>query len=419
MDLLQPQQIFAHRYRIERFLAQGGMGAVFVGDHVTTEQRVAVKVLWPHVLSSKDAVEKFQLEAKVAGRVMSDHIVRMIDAGYDEETKMPFLVMELLDGRTLDGLVETGGPLPPDALVTYFRQVCSGLDKAHGYVDKDGVSKPIIHRDLKPENLFLTHRDSGEPLVKILDFGIAKVVSDQTDVSREMKGTPLFMAFEQLAGARVSPQTDIWALGLIVFFLLTGKHYWKTGELEDNGGLHALFAEVLTLPIVPPSARLAEYGVQEPLPPAFDAWFLQCVDREPARRFRSAGQAASALAEALGTEGLSGVSLRASTGGPLPKAAGLPSAIARTAASVAHPSAKTALADSAAPISNTHGVLAPPKKSALPVAFAAFASLAVAGGLGAFFVLRSSGGAPAPLVGREPTESTSGAAPLTLPSGHS
>src|SRR3954453_9761490 len=102
--LLKPQQIFAGRYRIERFLAEGGMGAVFVGEHTATEQRVAVKVLWPHVLGSKDAVEKFQLEAKVAGRVSSDHIVRVIDAGFDDDSRMPFLVMELLKGKTLDAL---------------------------------------------------------------------------------------------------------------------------------------------------------------------------------------------------------------------------------------------------------------------------------------------------------------------------
>src|SRR3954470_79359 len=198
--LLKPQQIFAGRYRIERFLAEGGMGAVFVGEHVSTDQRVAVKVLWPQVLASKDAVEKFQLEAKVAGRVSSEHIVRVIDAGFDETTRMPFLVMELLVGRTLESLVETEGPLPPAVAYEYLRQVAAGLDKAHGYVDKDGVLRPIVHRDLKPANIFLTRRESGEPLVKILDFGIAKVVSEGTNVSREVKGTPLFMAFEQASG---------------------------------------------------------------------------------------------------------------------------------------------------------------------------------------------------------------------------
>src|ERR1700753_1754267 len=106
--LLQPNQVFARRYRIEQFLAEGGMGAVFVGEHTATEQRVAVKVLWPHVLSSRDAVEKFQLDARVAGRGASDHIVRVIDAGYDDDSRMPFLVMELLQGKTLDALVVEG-----------------------------------------------------------------------------------------------------------------------------------------------------------------------------------------------------------------------------------------------------------------------------------------------------------------------
>jgi len=301
VPLLQPGQIFAQRYRVDRLLAEGGMGAVFAAEQLATEMRVALKVLWPRVLSSS-AVEKLRIEAKVAARVNSDHIVRVLDAGFDEETRHPYLVMELLEGTALENLVHEHGPCSPESAVVYVGQAAMALDKSHGYVDKEGTSRPIIHRDLKPENLFLTHREDGAPVIKILDFGIAKVLGATASDSQEMKGTPLYMAFEQASGGRVTPQTDVWALGLIAFFLLTGRPYWKTAH-NDEAGLNSLFAEILSLPIDPPSQRLRELGEQPAWGPDFDEWFLRCVDREPARRFASAGEAARALSRALlGTE---------------------------------------------------------------------------------------------------------------------
>jgi serine/threonine-protein kinase len=284
---------------VERFLARGGMGAVFVGQHVGTEQRVAIKVLWPQVLSSSDAVAKFELEAKVAARVRSEHIVHVLDAGFDDETDMPFLVMELLDGATLEARVRERGSLPPREVVEVMRQVALALDKAHGNVDATGAARPIVHRDLKPENLFLTAREDGTPLVKILDFGIAKVLSETSKTTQQGRGTPLFMSNEQIAAKAVTPQTDVWALGLIAFFLLTGAPYWRAGSLAE-ATLVSLFAEILTEPLEAASRRAAELGSPIALPAGFDAWFARCVNRDPTARFSSAGQAASALAAALG-----------------------------------------------------------------------------------------------------------------------
>jgi serine/threonine-protein kinase len=297
-DLLEPGQIFAGRYRIEKFLAKGGFGAVYVAEQTETELRVAIKVLWAHVLHSVDAVEKFKLEARVAGRVGSEHIVRVFDAGFDEATKMPFLVMELLQGDDLEKVVDSRGPLPAETLVSYFRQIASALDKAHGYVDREGAARPIVHRDLKPENLFLCHRETGDPMVKVLDFGIAKVLSDSTKVSQEVKGTPLYMAFEQASAGRITPQTDIWALGLIGFYLLTGRCYWKTANLPE-ASLTQLFGEVLTLPIDPPSQRAQEIAAPVTPTAGFDAWFARCVHRDTTRRFTTAGECAVALHSAL------------------------------------------------------------------------------------------------------------------------
>jgi serine/threonine-protein kinase len=298
-DLLQPGQVLAGRFRIERFLAQGGFGAVFVAEQLATETRVALKVLWPQILSTQSAVERFMLEARVAGRVRSEHIVRVLDAGLDEQTRMPFLAMELLEGRDVQRLIEQHGPLPPDLVVGYLRQVASGLDKAHAYVDREGKHQPIAHRDLKPENLFVTQRDDGTAMVKILDFGIAKVLSQSANVSTEVKGTPLFMAYEQACGASITPQTDIWALGLIAFYMLTGVNYWRAANNPD-AGITQLFGEVLSLPIVPPSQRLSELGRPNVLPPAFDAWFLCVVNRDQRQRPPTAGATIEGLAAALG-----------------------------------------------------------------------------------------------------------------------
>lgn len=274
------------------------MGAVFVAEQIATELTVAIKVLFPHILASQDSVEKFQFEAKVAARVKSDHIVQVLDAGYDDESGLPFLVMELLDGKELDAVVQSQGPLSFAQAAEYIRQVAAGLDKAHAYVTKEGVPEPIVHRDLKPENLFLARRENGEAIVKILDFGIAKVLSDNANVSQEIKGTPLFMAFEQATGKALSPQTDIWALGLIAFYLMTGEVYWKAAS-NPHADVSTLFAEVLNLPLDPPSRRATDLGRTTPWPPGFDAWFGRCVHRDPEARFASAGEAARELAVAL------------------------------------------------------------------------------------------------------------------------
>ncbi len=295
VNLLTPGQIFAERYRIERYLARGGYGAVYVAEQLATELRVAIKVLWPQILASDDAVDKFKLEARVASRINSEYIVRVFDAGLDAPSNMPFLVMELLQGQDLERLVLANGPLPPERAIIYLSHVAAALDKAHAYVDRDGSARPIVHRDLKPENLFLTHREDGVPVVKVLDFGIAKVVGSTTDVSREMKGTPLFMAFEQIAGQTISSKTDVWALGLIAFYLMTGAHYWNATRLQETS-LTALFGEVLSLPLASPSARLAQIN-RPPLPPAFDNWFFGCVNRDANQRFATAGQAIAALAD--------------------------------------------------------------------------------------------------------------------------
>jgi isoamylase len=294
----QPGHVFAGHYRVERLLARGGHGTVFVAEHLPTERLVALKLLWPHLLTSPDDANCLELEAKVAGRVNSEYIVRVLDAGVDAATYTPYLAMELLDGRSLLQLVEEDGPLPLARALLYLSHAAQGLDRAHGFVDKAGHHTPIVHRDLKPENLFLTRRENGEAIVKILDFGVAKVVSGSVTTTGSIRGTPAYMAIEQITGAAIGPATDVWAFGLVAFYLLTGRNYWLTAARSDLG-LMSLFAEVLHQETVAPSSRACELGVTPRWSSGFDDWFLRCLARDPDARFQTVGEAFSALSRAV------------------------------------------------------------------------------------------------------------------------
>jgi len=272
----------AGRYRIVRFIGKGGMGAVYEVEHLHTGQHLAMKVLAAH---QRDvSVERFKREARAASLIQSDHVVRVTDADVAEELGgAPFLVMELLEGADLER-VAAGGPASREDVVEWLRQVARALVKAH---DAD-----MVHRDLKPENLFLTRREDGSPLVKILDFGIAKMAASEARPltrSGQFLGTPDYMAPEQTdAHAVISRRADLFALGLIAFRLLVGRTYWNPGNLQQ------IVLQLLTGPKVPPSARGSTLGE------AFDAWFLRSCDLDPEKRFDSAFLQVEALAEALG-----------------------------------------------------------------------------------------------------------------------
>lgn len=293
--LLALDEVFASRYRVRRCIADGGRGATFEAEHITTERRVALK-LFPHLVSAGEAREKFELEAKISARVNSPYVVEVLDAGYDEETKLPFLVMELLEGQTLAAWVRREGPLEVEPALRLLEQVASGLDAAHAHRQPSGALQPIVHGDLKPENLFLARQNDRSIIAKVLGYGIAKGLGETGTTTQELRGTPLYMSFEQIAGRALSAQTDVWALGLIAFYMLTGARYWRAGHGE-HASIQALFAEILGSPREVPSARLREQGSSIELSPAFDAWMLRCIDRDPLQRFASAGAAVRALGE--------------------------------------------------------------------------------------------------------------------------
>jgi serine/threonine-protein kinase len=282
--------ILAGRYRVVRPLGRGGMGAVYLVQHLHTDQQLALKVLHATIVTDELALTRFRREARAPARVNSDHVVQVTDADVAPELGgVPFLVMEWLRGRDLE---EVGGDrtaLPPADVVLYLRQAARALDKAHVL--------GIVHRDLKPENLFLTTRDDGTPCVKILDFGIAKL-KETGDEGAQLKatgtgqifGTPLYMSPEQTKAEldKVGPQTDIWALGIIAHRLLTGTEPWNAPTLT------ALISQIAFLPLPVPSEHGHDLG------PGFDAWFARCCAREPQDRFPTAGEAIAELGRAVG-----------------------------------------------------------------------------------------------------------------------
>lgn len=283
--------VFHGRYQITRCLKAGGMGAIYECVHLTTRKHRALKVMLPELIASPGMRARFELEARVTAEIESDHIVETFDAGVDEATGAPFLVMELLRGDDLDGLLESRGPFTAEETVGLLSQVAPALDRTH--------AAGIVHRDLKPQNLFLTTRDDGSPRLKILDFGIAKMVADGTKTAQQTAaiGTPVYMAPEQATGdGTIGAPADLYALAHIAYTLLVGNAYW----MEEYAALPILgfLNKMVAGKGEPPSTRAARGGVT--LPVAFDAWFARATAGAPGERFDRASTQIAELATALG-----------------------------------------------------------------------------------------------------------------------
>ncbi len=291
---LAPGSLFAGDYRIVAPLSQGGMGAVYVVDQLSTGNRRALKLMHRELVHSPDLRRRFEQEARVGARIESEHVVQVLAAGVDAASGMPWLVMELLQGEDLASALARGGAMPPALVIDIMTQLCHALGAAH----RAGV----VHLDLKPENIFLAaSRRADVPFtVKVLDFGIAKVVAEAQTNNTGALGTPLYMAPEQTSpGQAIAPSTDVWALGLIAFRLLTGVHFWRSANAENTSALMIL-REVVMEPIPPASLRAAELGVSGRLPPGFDLWFARAMDRASRGRFSDAPGALTALLASIG-----------------------------------------------------------------------------------------------------------------------
>src|SRR5262245_50414533 len=199
------------------------MGAVVEGEHTGTGRRVAIKLVTREILHDQKQLVRFQLEARSASSIDSEHIVQVLDWGIDEATGLPFMVMELLVGEDLQQLLQRLGPLPAELALRITAQACRGLAKAH--------AAGVVHRDIKPGNIFLAQRDDSIT-VKLLDFGIAKITSEAFHRAEEggltrtgsMIGSPHYMSPEQAQGLKtIDGRSDIWSLGVVLYKALAGR----------------------------------------------------------------------------------------------------------------------------------------------------------------------------------------------------
>ncbi len=294
LDLL-PGTLFAEDFQIVRRLGVGDSGAVFVAEHISTGVQRALKVMAPQVAPDEQARLAFEREARVGAQIESDHIVLVVAAGLDSKTRMAWLAMELLDGVDLAARFARGIPLPSEEVRHLFAQLCGALGQAHDV--------GITHGDLKPTNVFLarpTHADAPFD-VKVLDFGVARLTFAPDTAAAGFLGTPLWMAPEQTRhdGGPVVPATDVWALGLMAFWALTGKSYWLAAK-EPQTDLVALAREITIEPLESASDRAARLGLRTDFPPGFDAWLKRCLARDANQRFANARDAHVTFGEILG-----------------------------------------------------------------------------------------------------------------------
>jgi serine/threonine-protein kinase len=278
-------QVIAEKYRLERLLGRGGMGEVYEARHVVVGRRFALKLLHPHLAQGSSAVARFLREARAAGSLENPHIAAVVDFATTSDG-VPFLVMEYLEGRSLGRLLASEGPLPIPRAVSLLQQICRGLEAAH--------RAGIVHRDLKPDNLFVVRQPDGSELLKILDFGIAKLVDEpsaQLTHSGAVLGTAFYMAPEQARGEKqVDFRVDIYALGVIAFELLSAH------KPHPGDGYNAILAHILTQP--PESLR----GFRPGLPDGLVELVEAAMAFEPAERPSSAAAWAESLSSFSGRE---------------------------------------------------------------------------------------------------------------------
>jgi hypothetical protein len=270
--------ILGGKYLVEGILGQGGMGIVVAARHIELDQRVAIKCLLAHAQTVPEIVERFTREARAAAKIHGEHVARVIDVGRFEDGS-PFMVMEHLRGRDLADELGKNGPLPVADAVRYLLETCEALVQAHAL--------RIVHRDLKPSNLFLAEQPGRRPIVKVLDFGISKVIGLQAGAltkTASVMGTPYYMSPEQLLSSKsVDERSDIWALGVILYELLVGRPPFVAETAPE------VVAQVLQNAPVPVTS------LRPDVPPGLEVVIDRCMRSKVGERFANVAELAHAL----------------------------------------------------------------------------------------------------------------------------
>ncbi|HMA24774.1 MAG TPA: protein kinase [Gemmatimonadaceae bacterium] len=274
-------RVIADRYLMLARIGEGGMGRVYLAEHVKMTRQCAIKVMNPSLVNDPDSLQRFAREASNAARILHPNVAAVFD--YGEADKIVYLVMEYVDGESLSTIIARDGPLDPRRAIDIARQVADGLSAAH--------ELGIVHRDLKPDNVILTHTRGGKEIAKVVDFGIAKAIAEapQDALTRSglVIGTPEYMSPEQLLGDPVDERADIYSLGCILYQMLTGAQAFTADTREQmiRRRLHE----------APPHVR----DIDPNLPRRLDTLIVHMLARSPTDRLASAAEARDQLDPAL------------------------------------------------------------------------------------------------------------------------
>jgi serine/threonine protein kinase len=270
--------VLQDRYRIIQRIGKGGMGEVYLAEHVAIGRKVAIKILLGNLNDKPDLAKRFLKEAQTASKLRHANVVDIIDFGH-ADVRTPFFVMEFLDGRDLKSVVKEERVLPWPRVRDIALQICAGLAVAH--------QQGFIHRDLKPDNVYLIN-EGGREHVKILDFGISKAITDEahdTTQTGVLLGTPEYMSPEQAQDQPLDARSDLYALGVILYRMLVGRVPFQSKAFMT------VLAKHIQEPPVPPREAAPDAGI----PAKVEAIVLRCLAKKPEDRYQSADALAAAL----------------------------------------------------------------------------------------------------------------------------
>jgi serine/threonine protein kinase len=280
-------QVIAGRYRLIRVLGKGGMGSVWLAEHLSLRTPIAVKLIHFEAAKNANARARFEREAQIVARIRSAHVVKVLDHGVTD-AGLPYIAMECLVGESLRDRLQARGRLPLAATGKVISHLCRALGRAH--------EAGLVHRDLKPENIFIANEDDGE-IIKILDFGVAKATDILSTAGMDptrtgaLLGTPYYMSPEQAQGLKtVDHRSDLWAVGVLAFECLTGKRPFTAPALGP------LIAKIVAAPLPTLSATAPDAGI----PAEVDAWLQKALARDPGARFSSAKELSDSFLVAAG-----------------------------------------------------------------------------------------------------------------------